>query len=210
MCYMCYMCYACLVLITIANTKGGSGKTTTAIYLALAATNAEPQSEVTLLDFDPQGSATAWSTIARDSGDSLPFETKIAALHDIQALRKLQSSGGERNIIFADTAPGDGSVIRQLIQLSDLVVVTTEPDGLGLARTYATLDIAGDRGAVLLTRVRKRTKLYAEAVEALNEDGCARFETEIPDSVRYRTYGTTPTTAGEYAAVWQEIKEVLQ
>lgn len=189
-------------VIVIANTKGGVGKTTTAVYLAMAAYNADPDGSVFLLDCDPQKSATAWANIASGAGDPLPYRVTDGA---VRALHALQGC----DVVIVDTPTGDGRMLRELAREADMVVVPTEPDGLGLARTYATLDVCGDKGVVLLTRVRRRTRLYAEAKGALADDGAAIFDTEITDSVRYRTYGTRPQTAGEYADVWREIREEL-
>lgn len=56
-----------MTVIAVANQKGGSGKTTTAV--TLAATLAERGHEVLLIDLDPQASATAWFGADVDSGD---------------------------------------------------------------------------------------------------------------------------------------------
>lgn len=62
-------------VISIVNTKGGVGKTTTAVYLATALSC---QDRVVLLDADPQGSATSWATDAFEAGDRLNFEVRPA------------------------------------------------------------------------------------------------------------------------------------
>lgn len=56
-----------MTVIAVANQKGGSGKTTTAV--TLAATLAERGHEVLLIDLDPQASATAWFGVDLDAED---------------------------------------------------------------------------------------------------------------------------------------------
>jgi chromosome partitioning protein len=45
-------------VVAILGQKGGSGKTTCAIHLAIAASR--QKQKVVLLDLDPQGSAASW------------------------------------------------------------------------------------------------------------------------------------------------------
>ena len=45
-------------VVAVANQKGGTAKTTTAVNLAAAL--GERQRRVLLLDLDPQGSASSW------------------------------------------------------------------------------------------------------------------------------------------------------
>lgn len=59
--------------IAISNLKGGTTKTTTAIYLATALTELTDDT-VTVLDLDPQGSATEWAGLADDNDAPLPFD----------------------------------------------------------------------------------------------------------------------------------------
>jgi len=54
------------MIITLANGKGGSGKTTLAVLLAHAL--AESGKAVSVLDLDPQGTATNW---LRESGSKV-------------------------------------------------------------------------------------------------------------------------------------------
>lgn len=192
-------------IITVANGKGGTGKTTSGIYLALAAHEAHPDAKVLLLDLDAQRSATEWASITADAGDPLPFEVRRGSLQEVGEL-----SGYDYVVI--DTAPAiSDASLRALSRLTDLVVVPTEAEGLGLAKTYHTIEVCKEQAVVLLTRIRPRTRIYADAVAALDDAGAVRFNTGIPDSVRYKQYGMTPNTVGEYAPVWQEIeKEINQ
>ena len=95
-----YMCNDVFMRsISIVNTKGGVGKTTTAVYLATALA---AQYRVILLDADPQGSATSWATDAFEAGDQLDFEVRPANAPIVRRCRDIDA-----DLVIIDTPPGD-------------------------------------------------------------------------------------------------------
>ena len=88
------------MILSIIASKGGTGKTTSSIFLACAAHTADPSLSITLLDADPQQSATDWAEEAEQNKDPLPFMVKYAGESDIENLK--DSEG----LTIIDTAPG--------------------------------------------------------------------------------------------------------
>jgi chromosome partitioning protein len=119
--------------------KGGAGKTTLAVHLAVLA------GDGLLVDLDPQrSSAEWWDTRSAD----LP-ELAVGEARDLEAA--LASS--RRSWIVVDTAPHAAEDARIVAGLVDLVAIPTRPAILDLRAIRATVDIvakAGARGVVVL------------------------------------------------------------
>lgn len=189
------------MIITIANAKGGTGKTTTAVYLSEVA--ARDGGNVTLLDADPQRSASDWAETARDSGTPLGFDVRPS---DATELERLDADDGTLYVI--DTQPGGNAAALTAIETADLVVVPCEAEPMSVRRMWRTLDLCGGKGAVLITKARPRTTYYKETLANLRDGGAEYFDTVIRDSMRYiKAFGTRPGNLADYAGVWVEIKE---
>lgn len=143
--------------ITIANAKGGVGKTTTAIYLAAAAVADGYTVEV--LDTDPQASALDWAAGAASAGKPLPFEVHAAQGHDL-AHRKTKA-----DFTIIDTPPIIPDVIDAAVDAADYVILVTTPEPASTRqawrlapslshRTYAVLFVNGEAGRRLLDETR--------------------------------------------------------
>ncbi len=85
-------------VVSVISQKGGSGKTTLALHLAVAASTAGRSTAV--LDLDPQASAANW---ADRRAAELPVLRSAHASRLRHELRQLQDTGGE--MVMVDTAP---------------------------------------------------------------------------------------------------------
>lgn len=72
-------------LITIANQKGGVGKTTTAVNLAAALS--EAGSKVLVIDLDPQGNASTAVNVEHSSGTPSSYELLLGDINADQAMQ---------------------------------------------------------------------------------------------------------------------------
>jgi chromosome partitioning protein len=112
------------MILTIGNTKGGVGKTTLAVQLAIA--RAISGKEVWLIDGDRQG--TAASAIAlRSEANRLPG-IACAQYADGQALRgQVLQQKSKWDDIIIDAGGRDSTALRAALILSDVLVVPFAP-----------------------------------------------------------------------------------
>lgn len=153
------------VIITVAQQKGGSGKTMLAANLAawLAA-----DKTTALLDIDPQHSLGRWHRLRIAHTPAVPRIT----LSDVSGWRlagELDRLRREHETVLIDTPPVIDSDARRAIRAADLVVIPMQPSAPDLWAAEGTLKIAHEEKrpvCIVLNRVpsagRQRATMEAE------------------------------------------------
>ena len=147
-------------VITIAQQKGGAGKTTVAAHIAVALS--QKGNRVAVVDIDPQGSMTYWHGIREERmGEGytgLQF-TSVSGWRvgsEISRLRK------QCDYIVIDSPPHTETEARTAIRGADLVIIPVQPSPTDLWATKATLDLAKNERIpvkVVLNRVPANSRL---------------------------------------------------
>ena len=156
-------------VITVAQQKGGAGKTTLVVNLAVAL-SARGKS-VALLDTDPQGSLGRWFMMRHQAGDpGMEFSTASAwgVSYECDKLR------GACDYVFVDTPPKIDSDLKPALRESDLVMVPVSASQVDVWATEGVLDLAGREGSdvmVVLNRAKAGTRVADNVDAALKELG---------------------------------------
>ncbi len=186
---------------SLVHTKGGVGKTTTAMFLAAAAVRRGVP--VRVVDADPQGSASSWADRAAYRGTPLPFDVIPGTAAD---LRVLSSEPDE--LILVDSPPGTGATIDAAIDAADLVIIPTVPRAADIDRVWPTLDITQHRSTtILLTLVDMRKFEAVEMPRALAEANAPVLRSIVRDLTAIeRAFGHgMPQHLGDYGDVFDEL-----
>lgn len=125
------------MILTVGNTKGGVGKTTMAVNIAIA--RALAGRDVWLIDGDRQGTAQTAISIRAEAGH-LPG-IACATYPDGPVLRsQLQQQAGKFDDIIIDAGGRDSTALRAALILSDVLLVPFQPRSYDV---WALDDIAG-------------------------------------------------------------------
>jgi chromosome partitioning protein len=174
------------LVITIAQRKGGAGKTTLAAQLAVAW--ARRGARVAALDIDPQGSLAAWVELrrARLGPEAIGFD--FAALPGWRAGQWIEDRARDADLVVIDNPPHAETEAQIAVRAAGLVLIPVQPSPLDLWATQATLKMARDerrRTIVVLNRVPPRSGLTDRIAADLAQSGAPVAATRIGNRVAF-------------------------
>lgn len=185
-------------VLTIANRKGGAGKSTCAAHLAVEASNSGIKTII--IDMDPQKTLEGWWQ-KREEESPLLFETTADELPN--SIEKLNAQGFELCII--DTPGDSGDFTRAGIMAADLVIIPskpTPPDLSAIGRTIALVEENKKQFAFVITQGIVRTKATLQALSVLSQFGAV-----APAPISNRTAYASAMGSGKSACDSDKIAD---
>ncbi len=199
--------------IVIVSQKGGTGKTTIAVHLAVAAELAGKAAVV--IDLDPQASAAAWRDLR---------EAEAPAVQSVQparlgvTLKAAAAAGADFAVI--DTPARSENAALEAVRAANLALIPCRPgffDTAAMSFTANLLKLAGKPGFVVFSQVPSRAgNLVAEVTEALTTYGLAvappaihlraAYSNAIPGGQSAQEYEPKGKAAAEIAELFQWLQ----
>ena len=206
--------------LALANLKPGTGKTTSAVWLAHVFARAG--NNVLLVDADPSGSALEWSDLAAIDPRITPqeaFPFRIVALPSRELHRRLPEIARDDDVVIIDTPQLEDHVgiARSALRYADEIVIPCAPTPIEVNRTTPVRDEIADvgelrvtpaRSAILLNRCVARAHSTADARQALEGLGYDVLATAVPRLEVYaQSFGLPIKQAG--LDVWRQVARDL-
>jgi chromosome partitioning protein len=207
--------------LALANLKPGTGKTTSAVWLAHVF--AQAGNRVLLVDADPSGSALEWSDLAAMDPRVMPSEAafpfRIVALPSRELHRRVPEIAGPDDVVIIDAPqledhPG---IARSALRYADEIVIPCAPSPIEINRTTPVRDEIDEvgsvrdrpaRSAVLLNRCIGRANSTADAREILLGLGYDVLATAVPRLEVYaQSFGVPIQQTGR--DVWRQVARDL-
>ncbi|HUA53429.1 MAG TPA: ParA family partition ATPase [Candidatus Sulfotelmatobacter sp.] len=201
-------------VLTVAQQKGGAGKSTLAIHLAVAWSGAGRK--VAIVDIDPQASVSHWDERRGGNGNGeLPHVVKLSGWRTAGEVERL---GREHDIVLIDSPPHADTDARIAVRAAQLVLVPMQPSLMDLWATQATLDMAKSErkpALIVLNRVPPRSRAAEEVAGEVANIGVPLAGARIGNRVALASalhrgkgiteYEATSTAAHEIEALAKEI-----
>lgn len=159
-------------VLTVAQQKGGAGKTTLAIHLAVHWARAGLK--VAMVDVDPQGSVTAWGAVRAQRLGAADPNLAVSAVSGWRASSEIEKLAKTYDRVLVDSAPHAETEARIAVRAANLVLAPIQPSVMDLWAINPTLKLAADEKRpvlLVLNRVPARSKTAAAVIEAAQQLG---------------------------------------
>lgn len=191
-------------VIAIISQKGGAGKTTLALHLAVAAE--EHGKSAAIVDLDPQASATSW-------GDSRAAETPAVVSAQASRLQKVLDAAraGGAAFVIIDTAPHSESAALAAARAADFILIPCRPAILDLRAISNSIDLAKmaeKPAAVVLNAVPPRGSIAQDAEQAVSGYGVPIAPIHIGQRAAFQHAITAGQAAQEYEPGGKAAEEI--
>ena len=202
--------------ICLLAQKGGTGKTTLCLHLAVLAN--ELGRDAVILDIDPQGSSSAWR---RRRQIERPGVESCAADDLATKLNELKAQG--RDLVLLDTAPHSSQDAATAVTLADIVLIATRPAILDLEAIGESVKIVKRQSAhaavvlnacppphifgetAIVREAREAVAVYGLPVSPVSVSQRAAFSHALIDGRAVTEFESKGKAAAEIRSLWDWI-----
>ncbi|MFQ8432334.1 AAA family ATPase [Amaricoccus sp. W119] len=179
-------------VVTFAQQKGGSGKTTALAHLATAWAMAGRS--VALVDLDPQASLSHWAGVRADPELTLVETKDYRASSDIKGARRTH------DYVLVDCPGAASTLLDSVIRDSDLIIAPCQPSAMDVWALASVLDAsrkARTELRILLNRVPPRHGSIEEVLGLLGDSRALLLATQLGNRLAYSRALLSGETANE-------------
>ena len=194
-------------VIAIVAQKGGTGKTTLTVSLAVAAMQAGRS--VVIVDLDPQATISKWSD-RREAESPAVVSAQPARLSLV-----LQAAGkAGADLVFIDTPPRAEQAAIAAVKAADLILIPCRPAIYDLETVTTTLDLIrlseGKPAVAVLNAVLPRGTKHEQAADIIQGLQLPVCPASLGQRVAFDHASTVGQTAQEYDPYGRAATEIKQ
>lgn len=205
--------------IVFSSSKGGAGKTTSALLLALQLARAYA---VTLIDADPNRPVTRWA-----SGGKVPTALRVISDADEDnIIERIEEAAEQSPFVIVDLEGTAAKIVLLAVSQADFVIIPTQGSeldateasrGIRVVRQHEKMTGRSMPYAVLLTRTNPaiRTRNIHQIERSLRDAGIPVFTSELNEREAFKSIfafretldGLNPTEVANLDKARQNIEE---
>ncbi len=194
-------------ILTVAQQKGGAGKTTLAAHLAVAF--AKSGKKVAVVDIDPQRSLSDWH---RRRGERLgDAGILLSQVQGWRARAEVEKLARDHDLVVVDSPPHAETEAKIAVRAADLVIVPLQPSPMDVWATRPTLELAEQEKSptlLVLTRVPPRANLTEEMMIEVQRYGAKVAKARLGNRVAFAGTLAEGRAVGELGAKNRAAQEI--
>lgn len=142
-----------MAVISVANPKGGSGKTT--LVMVLAQELVEHGGSVAVIDADPNGIIARWAEQRRSEGRGVPF-TVVAGPKEAEMVGLVARLGAEHQFVLVDLEGTASRIMSRAFARSNLVLIPFNPSPIDARLAADAVQLVDEESEALERRIDYR------------------------------------------------------